>query len=141
MSESKLQRRPLLDPAVADLINDMEHKQAESMLPRKEREKKTRERAKIQARRDQRATYDLPPALRARMKDLAEELRLPASQLVTLALARFLKDYDANSIDLTIYKQPSASPRYDWNLIFPDELLPQVPKKKARKAAAGKKEA
>ena len=43
MSDRKLQRRPLLDPAVADLINDMEHKQAESMLPRKEREKKARQ--------------------------------------------------------------------------------------------------
>jgi hypothetical protein len=138
MSDRKLQRRPLLDPAVADLISDMEHKQADSMLPRKEREKKSRERAKIQARREARATYDLPPALRERIKTLAEELRLPASQLVTLALARFLKEYDADSIDLTVYKQPSASPRYDWNLIFPEELLPQPVKKKVRKVEKAK---
>ncbi len=134
MSERKLERRPILDPAVADLINDMEQKQAESMLPRREREKKSRERAKIQARRDQRATYDLPPAVRASIMDLSEELRLPASQLVTLALARFLKDYAAGSIDLSAYKQPSASPRYDWNLVLPEELLPAPPKKKARKS-------
>lgn len=133
MSERKLQRRPLLDPAVADLINDMEQKQAESMLPRREREKKSRERAKIEARRDQRATYDLPPAVRQRVKDLAEELRLPASQLVTLALVRFLKAYEAETIDLSPYLRSSASPRYDWNLILPEELLPEAPKKKSRK--------
>ena len=127
MSERKLERRPILDPAVADLINDMEHKQADSMLPRREREKKSRERAKIQARRDQRATYDLPPAVRARIMDLAEELRLPASQLVTLALVRFLKEYEAGAIDLADYKRPSASPRYDWNLVLPAELLPARP--------------
>lgn len=136
MPDHKLQRRSFLDPAVADLISDMEHKQAESMLPRKQREKKARERAKIQARREQRATYDLPPAVRARVKDLAEGLRLPASQLVTLALARFLKEYDAEQIDLSPYKQPSSSPRYDWNLIFPDEILPPPPKKKSRKPPA-----
>ncbi len=135
MPERKLQRRPILDPAVADLINDMEQKQAESMLPRREREKKTRERAKIQARREQRATYDLPPAVRARIMELSEELRLPASQLVTLALVRFLKEYDAEKIDLSPYKQSSASPRYDWNLVLPEELLPTAPPRKKPKRA------
>lgn len=134
MPDRKLVRRPLLDPAVADLISDMEHRQAELMLPRKQREKKARERAKIQARREQRATYDLPPAVRARVKDLSDGLRLPASQIVTLALARFLKEYEAGQIDLSPMKQSSASPRYDWNLVLPDELLPAAPRKKtARK--------
>jgi hypothetical protein len=134
MSDRKLERRPLLDPAVADLISNMEQKQADSMLPRRQREKKSRERAKIQARREQRVTYDLPPAIRNRMKGLSEELRLPASQLVTLALIRFLKEYEAERIDLSIYKQPSASPRYDWNLVLPEELLPAAPKKKFRRS-------
>lgn len=134
MSERKLERRPILDPAVADLISDMEQKQADSMLPRREREKKSRERAKIQARRDQRATYDLPPVIRSRIMELSEELRLPASQLVALALARFLKEYEAGAIDLADLKRPSASPRYDWNLVLPVDLLPAPPKKKPRKS-------
>ena len=123
MAKKVLERRQLLDPAVADLLNGMEHRQAESALPRKEREKRARERAKIQARRDQRATYDLPPEIRERFKELSEQLRVPASQVVTLALARFLKEYEAGGIDLSQYKRPSKSPRYDWNLEFPDELL------------------
>ena len=123
MAEKKYTRRTTLDPAVADLLSGMQQRQAESQLPRKERERLLRERAKIQARRDQRATFDLPPSLREEIMQLSEELRIPASQLVTLALARFLKEYHNDVIDLGVYKQPSRSPRYDWNLVFPDDLV------------------
>lgn len=123
MSEKKFERRTTLDPAVADLLSGMQQRQTESQLPRKERERLSRERAKIQSRRDQRATYDLPPTLREEIMALSEALRIPASQLVTLALARFLNDYHSEIIDLGKYKQPSRSPRYDWNLVFPDELI------------------
>jgi hypothetical protein len=129
MVDRKLKRRDILDPAVADLLAGMEEKQAESQLPRRQREKKARERAKIQARKPQRVTYDLPPALRAQVHDLAEEQRLPASQLVTLALARFLKDLNSGAVDLGSLKQPSHSPRYDWNLVFPPGVLPDPPKR------------
>ncbi len=60
--------------------------------PSREDLRKSREKEKIRARRAQRVTYDLPPDLRRRMKALAEERGVPASQLVTLALLRFLKD-------------------------------------------------
>jgi hypothetical protein len=136
MPDRKLERRPILDSSVADLLTSMEHKQAESQLPRHEREKKARERAKIQSRREQRTTFDLPPAIRQRIKMLAEEQRLPASQLATLALVRFLQEYDQGKIDLSLYKQPSRSPRYDWNLVLPSEVikedLPPMPKHKGR---------
>ena len=72
MANRNLQRRSILDPAVADLLAGMENKQAEARLPRREREKKAKERAKIRARRDQRVTYDLPPQLKQAMFDLAE---------------------------------------------------------------------
>ena len=130
MAKNKLERRNVLDPAVADLLSGMEQRQSESQLPRKEREKLVKERLKIQARRDQRATYDLPPSLRESVRLLSEELRIPASQLVSLALARFLQSYENEEIDLGIYKQPSHSPRYDWNLIFPDDLISVKKKKK-----------
>jgi len=128
MTESKKERRSTLDPAVADLLKGMQQKQVELQLPRHEREKLARERAKIQSRRDQRVTYDLPPSIREGIRLLAEELRLPASQLATLALARFLREYQNGQIDLGVYKQPSRSPRYDWNL----GLFPQNEKKRGR---------
>lgn len=129
MADKKGQRRSTLDPAVADLLKGMQQKQSESQLPRKERERISRERTKIQSRRDMRVTYDLPPTIREGVRVLAEELRLPASQLVTLALSRFLSDYGNHLIELGKYKQPSRSPRYDWNLVFPEEIT-QVGKKK-----------
>lgn len=125
MATHKFERKTILDPAVADLLSGMEQRQTEAQLPRKERERINRERAKIQSRRDQRATYDLPPSIREAVRDLSEELRLPASQLVTLALVRFLSDYANGSIELGKYKQPSRSPRYDWNLVFPDGMFPK----------------
>jgi len=130
MAEKKFERRTTLDPAVADLLSGMQQRQAESQMPRKERERLGKERAKIQSRREQRATYDLPPSLREEVMALSEELRIPASQLVTLALARFFGDYQNGAIDLGLYKQPSRSPRYDWNLVFPDELIRSKKKKR-----------
>lgn len=130
MPERKFVRRTVLDPAVADLLAGMEQRQSEAALPRRQREKKARERAKIQARRDQRATYDLPPEIREKVKELAEEQRVPASQIVTLALGRFLQDLDAGRVDLNDFKKPSRSPRYDWNLEIPGELIPAQPKRK-----------
>jgi len=91
--------------------------------------KKELESAKIKARRSKRVTYDLPPALRWQIKQLADEHRLPASQLVTLALLRFLSDYEQGLIDISLYKQPSHSPRYDWNLALPEKLLRLINKK------------
>jgi len=125
----KFERRKILDPNVADLLDGMEQRQSESQLPRKEREKKARERSKIQARREQRATYDLPPSIRQRVKELGEEQALPASQLVTLALVRFLQDFESGAIDLNAYKQPSRSPRYEWNLVIPI-TTPASPRRK-----------
>ncbi|MEJ5200674.1 MAG: hypothetical protein WHV66_00460 [Anaerolineales bacterium] len=91
--------------------------------------KKERERIKIRSRRESRVTYDLPPVLRYQVRQLADQHRLPASQLVTLALLRFLNDYDQGLVNLSIYKQPSSSPRYDWNLAFPEKLLKILKKK------------
>ena len=98
--------------------------------------KKLREQEKIRARKALRATYDLPPELRQRIKTLAEEQGVPASQLVTLALLRFLQDFQREEIPLERYKQPSRSPRYDWNFVFPVELTAPV----QHSAKAAKKE-
>lgn len=130
MNDDKLIRKQVLDPSVADLLSNMEQKHADSQLSRSERRKRNRERAKIAARREARVTYDLPPALRQHMTSLAEAERLPASQLVTLALLRFLEDLKKGQVDLGVYKEPSQSPRYDWNLVFPEAMIESAVKTK-----------
>ena len=91
MVDEKKQRRSTLDPAVADLLKGMQQKQSEAQLPRRERERISRERAKIQSRRDQRATYDLPPAIREGIRLLAEDLR-QAQQLLGEITGAFSSD-------------------------------------------------
>ncbi|MHC1781258.1 MAG: hypothetical protein AB9891_00620 [Anaerolineaceae bacterium] len=116
MSEEKYSRRPAIDSSVAEILDSMQRKMATSQLPKKKREQVVKERAKIEARRDQRVTYDLPHLLKEKIRDMAEEHNLPASQLATLALIRFLEDMDHGKIDLESMKVASRSPRYDWNL-------------------------
>jgi hypothetical protein len=122
MAKKEFERRKVLDPLVAELLAGMEQRQVEAQLPLRTRQKKARERAKIQARKELRATYDLPPILRSTIRNLAGQHSLPISQLVSLALIRFLVDYDLGQIDLGKYKKPSLSPKYDWVLDLSNEL-------------------
>lgn len=82
-------------------------------------EKQRLEREKIRRRRPHRATYDLPVAVRSAMKTLAEEMKIPVSQLAALALIRFLAQVHAGELDIGQYKVLSRSPRYEWNLRLP----------------------
>ena len=114
-------RRAAIDPAVAEILSDMDEKQVERALPARERQRKSRERAKSKAR--SRVMLDLPSALIARIKALASEPqnRIPESQIAALLIWQGLHDLDAGLLTLSPYKRPSRSPRYDWNLIFLDD--------------------
>ncbi len=110
-------------PAPANLLDSLEQGQAQAHRSPREQARVARERARIRARREQRVTYDLPPVLRRRVQALSEELHIPASQLAALALGRFLNEYASGGVDLGAYKQPSRSPRYEWNLKLPGEIV------------------
>ena len=125
MAKQNLQRRNIIDPAVADLLSGMERRDTESHLPAKERKKVIKERNKIQSRKENRVTYDLPPKLRQVIKETAEKEGIPASQMVTLALYKFMEQYHNKELDLGQYKEMSKSPRYDWNLVIPDKEIPK----------------
>jgi hypothetical protein len=116
------QRRRTIDPSVADILSDGTRRQSELHLPLRERKKKARERKKIRERKERRVTYDLPPALRQRISETADEQGVPASQLATLLLRFGLKALDSGEIDLANHpRKPSKSPRYDWNLVIEGE--------------------
>ena len=117
-------KNTIFNPSVsAGRLENLETSQALAHRSPREQARRQRERARIQARREQRVTYDLPPVLRQRLQALGEELRIPASQLAALALGRFLNDYASGGVDLGIYKQPSLSPRYEWNLKLPNDIV------------------
>lgn len=100
----------------------------------RELDKRTRERARMARRKDLRVTYDLPSEIKQKIKEIAEEHAVPASQIATLALAQFIVDYENGHIDPGEYKQPSQSPRYEWNLVFPKSFLLQKSKNKNPKS-------
>jgi hypothetical protein len=111
------------DPSVRSLIEQEERVKSEARLSKREREKLIKERRRIRERREQHTCYDIPPELRKYIKSLAEEMRIPASQIAALALLRFVRDWENGEIDFAHYKSPSRSPKYDWNLILdPDEF-------------------
>ena len=112
--------QPLIgaDPAVQALIEDSSRQKYESRLSKREREKIIKERTRIRARREAHTCYDIPPELRQYIKELAEKERIPASQVAALALLRFAADWQNGKVDLSLYKSPSRSPRFDWNLVL-----------------------
>jgi hypothetical protein len=123
----KGRRRQTLDPAVADIMDSYQQRQAEASLPPAERRKKKREREKMQrerqkarARLARRVNWDLPPTLKHEIVALAETHRVPASQLAALLLHQGLLQLKAGEVELEGRKQSSASPRYDANLALPE---------------------
>jgi hypothetical protein len=118
MATKSNNRRSAIDPAVSDLLHDLESRKAQRSLPVKERKRQKKEREK-QASRN-RVMYDLPPELTERVRQIAEREGVPASQLVAWLLTHTV------SIDQLVdthgvlhgYKKPSKSPRYEFNLEF-----------------------
>ena len=107
----------------AGRLENLETSQAQAHRSPREQARRQREHERMQARCEQRVTYDLPPVLRQRVQALGEELHIPASQLAALALGRFLNDFASGGVDLGAYKQPSLSPRYEWNLKLPNDIV------------------
>jgi hypothetical protein len=118
--DSLVQRRSAIDPAVAELLETMEQKASERSLPQDDRRRKVKEREKARARN--RVMLDLPQEIEVRIKALAAKHECPISQIASLLIWQGLKDLDSGLLNPGVYKRPSRSPRYTWNLVFPEEL-------------------
>lgn len=106
-------RRSVLDPAVSDLLTSMEQRQEKRSMSKAERKEAERQRARS------RMMLDVPPEIQQRITTLAISESTPVSGLVTLAIARFLRDME-NGMNLLPYKYPSRSPRFDWLIVLPE---------------------
>lgn len=118
--DNPIQRRSAIDPAVAELLDTMEQKASERSLPQDDRRRKIKEREKARARN--RVMLDLPKEIEKRIKVLAAKHECPISQIAALLIWQGLKDLDSERLDLGMYKKPSRSPRYAWNLVFYEEF-------------------
>ncbi len=109
-------RRQVIDPAVAALLRHQDEKQSEAHLPKDERRKKNREREKLRSLLPNRVTYDLPEGMKNHIAKIAETQKTSASQVAAILLTYGLEALEQGSIDLSSYRVPSRSPRYEWNL-------------------------
>jgi hypothetical protein len=89
-------------------------------------QRKMHEREKIRSRKANRVTYDILPELKQYIRSISEKEHIPASQFVVFALLRFMEDYETGKIDLSPMKKTSRSPRYDWNILYPQHLIKKL---------------
>ena len=110
----KGERRQAIDPAVAVLLEDLTHRERRRSMSKRERAAHD----KAQRRLARRVNWDLPPALKERIKRLASAEEIPESQLAAWLLLRGLAGLDDEALteELAAHKEPSRSPRYAWNL-------------------------
>jgi hypothetical protein len=103
-------RRPVIDPAVADMLSEMERKKRISHMPRSEQGKarKNAQRYKV--------GLDLPPALHEALRQAAEKEHISVSALAAFFLYRGMTDYEAGRVDLSPFKQASRCARFDYIL-------------------------
>ena len=114
--DNSVQRRSAIDPAVAELLETMDQKASERSLPRDDRIRKVREREKARARN--RVMLDLPQEIEKRIKTLAAKHECTISQIAALLIWQGIKDLENGLLNPSVYKKPSRSPRYSWNLVF-----------------------
>ena len=110
--DRRLNRRTVVDPAVADMLSDMEKKRRIASLPKSKQEK-----ARKNALRHK-AGLDLPPELHESLRGIAEQERISISGLVAFFLYRGVADYQAGKVDLSPYKKLSRCARFEYVLDF-----------------------
>jgi hypothetical protein len=65
---------------------------------------------------------DLPQEIEKRIKALAANHECTISQITALLIWQGIKDLENGLLNPSVYKKPSRSPRYTWNLIFLERI-------------------
>ena len=117
--DKSVKRRAIIDPAVADMLSDMEHKQRIAALPRSKQEKARKDASR------HKVGLDLPPALHESIRQIAERERISVSGLVTYYLYQGIIDYDAGKVELSPFKRLSRCARFEYILDFAELEKPK----------------
>ena len=104
------ERRQTIDPAVADILSDLEHNQHLARLPRSKRRK-----AKQDAQR-YKITLDFPPTLHAEVRRIAEQEGVSVSGLIAFFTNYGVEAYNHGEINLYPHKRISRSARFEYIL-------------------------
>jgi hypothetical protein len=109
---NNLNRRNVVDPAVADMLSDMEKKRRIASLPKIKQEKARKDAAR------HKVGLDLPPELHEALRQIAEREHISISGLVTYYLYRGVMDYETGKVELSPYKRISRCARFEYVLDF-----------------------
>ncbi len=110
--DKSLNRRNVVDPAVAEMLSDMERKQRIASLPKAQQEKARKNAAR------HKVGLDLPPELHEALRRIAEKEHISVSGLVTFYLYRGVVDHGAGNVELSPYKRLSRCARFEYVLDF-----------------------
>jgi hypothetical protein len=105
-----LKRQTAVDPAVADLLTDMDRRKRISSLPRAMQKKARKEAAR------HKVGLDLPPDLHEELRQVAEKEKISISSLTAFFAKRGLSEYKSGQIDLVPYMRVSRSARFEFVL-------------------------
>ena len=110
-----------LDPAVAAAIGNGTQRQNERSMPTVSRKKMKRERAKAEARKGNRALYDLPHEMIDAVQQVAADYETSASQIAKLALWMFLNAVKDGDVDVRVYRViANKNPKYNYAIELPE---------------------
>ncbi|MGD0610327.1 MAG: hypothetical protein ABSB41_02345 [Anaerolineales bacterium] len=104
------QRQSPVDPSVAEILDDMEHKRRLSALPKVKRDKARKDAAR------HKVGLDLPPALHESLREIADHEHISISSLAAFFALRGIDEYQAGKVDLSPFKRLSRSARFDYVL-------------------------
>ncbi|MBL8080505.1 MAG: hypothetical protein JNM55_21215 [Anaerolineales bacterium] len=107
---NNLNRQQAVDPAVADLLSDMDRKKRLSSLPRAMQKKARKDAAR------HKVGLDFPPALHEELRQVADKEKISISSLTAFFAKRGLDEYKAGQIDLVPYMRISRSARFEFVL-------------------------
>jgi hypothetical protein len=105
-------RRNVVDPAVAEMLSDMERKRRIAGMPKSKQGKVRKDAAR------HKVGLDLPPLLHESLRQIAEHEHISISGLVTYFLYRGVTDYETGKVELFPYKRISRCARFEFVLDF-----------------------
>jgi hypothetical protein len=108
-------RHTAVDPAVADLLSDMDRKKRLSTMPRALQKKARKDAAR------HKVGLDFPPELHEELREVADKEKVSVSSLTAFFAKRGLNEYKSGQyksgqLDLVPYMRVSRSARFEFVL-------------------------
>jgi hypothetical protein len=103
-------RQTTVDPAVADLLSDMDRKKRISNMPRALQKKARKDAAR------HKVGLDFPLTLHEELREVADKEKVSVSSLTAFFAKRGLDEYKSGQLDLVPYMRVSRSARFEFVL-------------------------